>query len=177
MIRIANWILIGIISVSCSKSRHVDYDDMVDIGDWYYAKDSVRYFNRDSYKIFSFKVEEECKTEMFEDWMDKDFNLNFNTLEICNGTGYAKDWKKVCYFNYIVLRKQTGYFRYNTGYLTFRVNGGILENCSPHSFKYIGEGYAIDSNHMYLDGKEIPWYDKVIERLARKQKKSHKYEL
>lgn len=41
----------------------------------------------------------------------------------------------------------------------------VVQNADSKSFKYLGDGYAIDKHHMYKNGERIPWDDSVIEKV------------
>lgn len=39
----------------------------------------------------------------------------------------------------------------------------IVDGADPKTFKYLGNEYAVDKNHMYLRGERIKWDDGIIE--------------
>lgn len=90
-------------------------------------------------------------------------NVDIETLYINltdNKCNYAKDDKYVyC---------PTGYMCYDTEVeLPFSTtfHGDIrIPEADPKTFKYLGDGYAVDKNGMYSCGYKIEWDDSIIAR-------------
>ena len=72
------------------------------------------------------------------------------SFEVCKGSGYAKDQKYVYYP--LTTTCEDGEEFSGCYFVDY-----IIKNADPNSFKYIGNGYAIDKKNMYYNGKVIPW--------------------
>lgn len=87
--------------------------------------------------------------------------VDIKTFEVCKGSGYARDKNHVYYPIRILACDGEGY-----GYLCYveyivKTNyfyGLVSIYANPHSFKYIGNGYAVDGSTMYYRGRKL---DKV----------------
>lgn len=81
-----------------------------------------------------------------------------SSFEVARGTGYAKDDKHVYYpyYTYFVDTEIDGFGPVFEGY--------VVDGADPETFKYIGNGYGIDKNRMYLRGEEIPWDETCLRR-------------
>jgi len=147
---------------------------MGDVGEWLNVKDSIR---RDSNGNYYFRVYELVHNTTLAsegDGWGPGPVVNINTFKICKGTKYAKDWKRVYYgIECVGLELRKGRFRDNPEGLRFITDGLIIDGCSPYTFKYIGDGYAIDHKHMYRYGKRIPWDDGVIDRQLKRTSEDH----
>lgn len=46
----------------------------------------------------------------------------------------------------------------------------IVEGANPRTFKYLGDGYAVDNGTMYKDGLAVNWDSRVIKKYANYKK-------
>ena len=81
--------------------------------------------------------------------------VDVESFRVCKGSRYAKDNKRVYYPVEI--------------FCTDGMHSGgshatkyVVKGADPATFKYIGNDYAVDSLHMYRNGKEIPWDNEVV---------------
>ena len=82
-------------------------------------------------------------------------NVDVSTFEVCVGSGYARDKNHVYYpLRVVCVDAETWGGCYFEEY--------IIKKVSPNSFKYIKNGYAIDGNKMYFEGKEIKWHNDLL---------------
>ncbi len=84
-------------------------------------------------------------------------NVDVQTFEVCVGSGYARDKKLVFYPIKVTCIDATThggcYFEEYT-----------VKSADPKSFKYLHDGYAIDGEKMYLNGKIIKWKEEVLKK-------------
>ncbi len=84
--------------------------------------------------------------------------VDIQTFEVCVGSGYARDKKRVYYpIKEICIDATTYGDCYFEDY--------IVKNADPKSFKYLHDGYAIDGKRMYLDGKNIKWKEEILKSI------------
>ncbi len=83
--------------------------------------------------------------------------VDVQTFEVCVGSGYARDKKRVFYPIKITC-------------IDAMIYGGcyfeeyIVKSANPKSFKYLYDGYAIDGKKMYRHGKKIKWQKGVLKK-------------
>lgn len=78
-------------------------------------------------------------------------DVDISTFEVCKGSGgYAKDKNRVYYP--IVVTCVDGY-EYSGCYF----EEYVITGADPDTFKYLGDGYAVDRNNMYRYGEIVPW--------------------
>lgn len=85
-----------------------------------------------------------------------------SSFEVASGTGYAKDNNHVYYpyYTYFVDTETYGLGPIFKGY--------VVIGADPKTFKYIGRGYGIDKNRMFLRGEEVSWDETYIKRAVDK---------
>lgn len=93
-------------------------------------------------------------------------DVDFLTFEVCKGSGYAKDVAHVYYPLRVIcedglIEDEDGNSEREYGGCYFQEY--IIEGSDPSTFKYIGDGYAVDKANMYHHGKKIPWDNSVLE--------------
>ncbi len=88
------------------------------------------------------------------------FEVNINK----DKSPYARDKKSVYYPSGTVYGGGPEFFdsTYGGGELYY---GDIsIKGADPQTFQYIGDGYAIDKEHMYYKGMCIPWNENIIKK-------------
>lgn len=153
----------------CGKSSHDSYYDIADNGEWLRIKDSIR-CNKEGKYFFKVYELDSLNTVQYLCEGDMGVIINVPTFKICKGTMYAKDWKRVYYgmgcVGMTLRMNELG----NRNEIKFVTLGWVIPGCSPHTFKYLGNGYAIDHKSMFLNGNEIPWNDDIIKELLTNKK-------
>ena len=92
-------------------------------------------------------------------------DVDIATFEVCKGTGYARDKRKVYYplLVYAVDGIDFGYSYFGEYVVKKDLLFGLIKlDANPHHFKYIANGYAADGHTMFFRGEEIKWDDKII---------------
>lgn len=90
--------------------------------------------------------------------------VDARTLKICindDNEPYAKDSTRVyyAYFNEPV-------FVDGENMCAELYEGDVsIKGADPNTFKYLGQGYAVDKNNMYYRGQRIEWNDQIISAL------------
>lgn len=46
----------------------------------------------------------------------------------------------------------------------------IVQGADPETFRYVGDGYAIDKKNMYFEGVRIPWNNDIFDDGKRREK-------
>lgn len=143
-------ILFGCISIiSCTQKQRV-----VDHGNW------VKLGNGEKLSKYR-RVNDSIFYEYIHPWYE-DVRLMYiegadsETFEVCIGSAYARDLKRVYYPNFVYNLSGTG------DDFQFLVKGAFEVKADVKTFKYIGNGYGADKSHMYNDGKRIEWDNEVI---------------
>lgn len=83
--------------------------------------------------------------------------VDVQTFEVCIGSSYARDKKRV-------------YYPIKIKCIDATTHGGcyyeeyVIKGAKPETFKYLHEGYAVDKNNMYHNGKKIKWQEWVLEK-------------
>ena len=93
--------------------------------------------------------------------------VDVSTFEVCKGTEYARDKNRVYYpVRTISIDGEDFGYTYFEEYILKKeyLYGLLSDDANPKSFKYIGEGYAIDGNIMFRYGKRIKWNNSFIEK-------------
>lgn len=158
------YIFIWLLFLSCMRPTHESYNIIEDVGEWFFAKDSIRRDSNGVYRFIVYRTEGDNTIEEYGSQWDGYNDIDISSFKICKDTGYAKDSRRVYYWvDCVGLELQKGRYRRNPGELNFKTMAIIVKDCSPYTFKYIGNGYGIDYNHMYYNGFEIPWNDSVIQ--------------
>ena len=92
--------------------------------------------------------------------------VDARTLKICindDNEPYAKDSTRV-YYAYL----NDPIFEDGENMCAELYGGDVsIKDADPKTFKYLGQGYAIDKNNMYYRGQRIGWNDNVITALQR----------
>lgn len=162
-------IIICIISISCfyscGRPKNPSYNLIEDKGEWLVIKDSIKRYKNGNYLFRVYELDS-LHTVQDLDPYGGGPEIHVPSFRICKGTLYAKDWRRVYYGMGCVgltLKREKD----NQNVKTFATLGWIIPDCSPHTFKYIGDGYAIDHENMYLNGKKIPWDNDIINDYAK----------
>lgn len=92
----------------------------------------------------------------------KPIDVEIATFMVSKDVDYAKDGKNVYYpIDVWCVDFDDQSDCYGGSY----IKRCIMYGADPQSFKYLGDGYAIDKHHMYKNGERIPWDDSVIEKV------------
>lgn len=93
-------------------------------------------------------------------------DVDIATFEVCKGTGYARDKRKVYYPLWVICADGAdfGYSYFNEYVVKKKLFGLITLDVNPHHFKYIANGYAVDGHTMFYRGEEIKWDDNIISK-------------
>lgn len=96
--------------------------------------------------------------------------VNVESFQICSGTEYARDRNRVYYGAELVAltvkKRRFGNNRKGLVFCIYCISPIFKPN--PRTFKYLGDGYAMDRNHLYLCGIEIEWNDSIIRKYIKK---------
>lgn len=136
-------------ALSCSDKSA----DVLDKGIWIKLEsgqesDGYVRFGEAIYGIYTYDIAD-CQ------YYDPLKGIDIPSFAVCQGSGYAKDNKHVYYPLSLICEDGTEFGGcYFVDY--------IVEDADPKTFKYIGNGYAVDRNNMYYNGKTIPWDDNKI---------------
>lgn len=77
---------------------------------------------------------------------------------------YAKDKRRVyCPLDYDILDDEGPISPYSLIY----EKPTVIPGADPKTFKYLGDGYAVDKNGMYSRGEKIEWNDSIIAYYAK----------
>jgi hypothetical protein len=138
-------LVFSIFFISCSD-RSASFEDQ---GVWIKLKngeDCDGYLRKDN-DIYGLNLPDKNDYHYFDPLTDVDIT----TFEVCKGSGgYAKDKNRVYYP--IVVTCEDAY-EYSGCYF----EEYVIEGADPVTFKYLGDGYAVDKNNMYRYGEMIPW--------------------
>ena len=88
---------------------------------------------------------------------DDELDADIETFRVCKGTEYAKDKYRVYY-----PQDEVCYDGIDCGGVI--AEKIVLEGANPRRFRYIGNGYAVSGNQMYLNGEKIEWNDSIIQK-------------
>lgn len=153
---------------SCNSSS------LVEKGDWINIKEAPISCGYLLYKgeIYGVHVEEteeirwdEVWSRKLKNWLSPIMYADIETFEVNINDEeqfYAKDKNNVYYP--VDRSLFEGYIPYSS---TFEGNI-VIPNADPKTFKYLGEGYAVDKSHMYYEGKKINWDDSIVAYLSMK---------
>lgn len=170
------WLVLLILCVIFFVLKTCINKPILEKGKWVNIKDapiSCGYILKDSliYGVQIPKAEENSWTDSLinslDEWLTpiayvdvESFMVNINDDE---EQFYAKDNNNVYYPVEMIL--YDGYSPYSA---TFE-GDIIIPNADPKTFKYLGEGYAVDKNSMYYYGGKIDWNDSIIQSLKTQQ--------
>lgn len=163
--KIRNILIVSIIPVLYLLGQYrIDPGKVRDIGLWKEIGENTRcgryYRYNGSIYVMAILSDEETgyNPDFFEDSLFKIVepvpDVDIESFRICQGTRYAMDKNSVYYpvDGYRISRNPNiELFRYVR-----------IEDADRQSFKYIGDGYAIDNNNMYYNGKVTRWNNKVL---------------
>lgn len=85
----------------------------------------------------------------------EDVDIDMESFRICKGSDYAKDKNRIYYPSRQIAAD-------GEDFGATYAEKHVLEGADVKTFKYIGNGYAVDRHHMYSDGFIIPWDNEVI---------------
>lgn len=139
-------IILAVLFPNCAGRHSVE--DIPDNGNWVRIGcnyESVGPYLRDDDLFF---VMLEGKTQINE--------ADAETFRVCADSYYAKDINYVYYPSIILIANRT------IDHITYY----FLDGADAGTFKYIGNGYAVDKNNMYHDGKIIKWNHHILDSLV-----------
>lgn len=174
-------ILILAFLTSCSSCRkndipEKDINDIPERGFWISIKDAngengYCFFEN---KVFGLDIGIRDTVELYY-WLKElqplapVYGSDAETFEVCINSDYepyAKDRNKVYYHDHSVTECFDGEEIGGEIY-----HGDIsIDGADPQTFKYIGDGYAVDKYNMYYEGRTIAWDENLINRLWAKTK-------
>lgn len=155
------WQFSVILSIALNGCIHKGYADVYDKGEW------MPLDNIDGEGCYVKYNDSIYGLEIFNYEFCKYYNalpeVDVKTFKVCKGSGYAKDCKNVYYPLCMECEDRSDFpgACYVTEY--------IIKEADPESFKYLGDGYAVDKRNMYYEGKKVPWNDDVIKKAKRWQ--------
>lgn len=88
---------------------------------------------------------------------DECLGADIETFRVCKGTEYARDKHRVYYPH-----DEICYDGVDCGGVV--AEKIVLDGANPSRFRYIGDGYAVSGNQMYLNGGKIEWNDSIIQK-------------
>lgn len=144
-----------------SSCTHGGYNDVRDVAQWVSLEDGERdeYYYRIEGSIYG-TTENNCSCAIK---YNSPLEVDVATFLIAKGNDYAKDKNQV-YFP-ISLRTVDFLPGFEDCDDATYITRYVVQNADSKSFKYLGDGYAIDKHHMYKNGERIPWDDSVIEKV------------
>lgn len=146
--------------VSCTQQNAIqrDMNNIVDRGEWVSLLPGVsigNYHNKGGEIYWSKFYPEE-----YNYYYSPFKGVDIESFKVCKYSDYAKDKNRVYYPVSVCCIDGTEYGGcYAEEY--------VVEGADPSTFKYVGNGYAVDSCHMYSEGEEIPWDNVVISSKGR----------
>lgn len=149
MKKLISAIIISLLFVGCSYRS----DDIKDNGVWVPVPigESVMGYNNIGGKVYWEYIVGMDFTE------DERLEADIETFRVCKGTEYAKDKRRVYY-----PQDEVCYDGIDCGGVI--AEKIVLGGANPSRFRYIGDGYAVSGNQMYLNGKKIEWNDSIIQK-------------
>lgn len=147
IIKISAAIIIALLFQNCAERHPVG--DIPDNGNWVMLNsnyESVGPYLRDGDFFF---VIWEGTTQINE--------ADAESFRVCAGTNYAKDTNYVYYPSLILIADET------IDNMTYY----ILDEADAETFRYIGNGYAVDKNNMYHNGRTIRWDNSILDSLVK----------
>lgn len=94
------------------------------------------------------------------DFICDEIDVDFESFQVCTGTEYAKDKRYVYYPQNTIF--YDGIDDDGNGFGGNYAEKMILKGARPERFRYLGGGYAVSGNRMYLNGDAIEWNDSII---------------
>lgn len=145
------FIFSGIVISGCSH----DVSYIKDNGDWLKPEPNITQNGYTLYHghIYGIRIDADSFYEDFEPL----YGIDIESFRVCGNSLYAKDRTKVYYpgEQYEVDGETFSYGYYEDV---------LIKGADAPTFKYLGDGYAVDRNNMYLYGKVIPWNEDVINK-------------
>ncbi len=157
--KISLLLCIGFISLSCT---HSGYEDAIDNGNWRILENFERegWYLKVNNNIYGCdEINIECCIKYNEPLQDIDVE-SFLIAENCD---YSKDKTHVYYPLLIRCADLLGESSEDCNDYCYFIEY-IIDGADPKTFKYLGDGYAVDRRHMYDEGREIPWDNEIIKR-------------
>lgn len=148
------WYSLIIIPLVTMFKCHHDTSSIVDKGVWVQLNETDSIHNL--YLLYNGKIrfQRSSNDSLFDSWIDVDIP----TFKVCKNSDYAKDKNTVYYpIDTIHLVSDNFWIIYTDNF--------IVEGADPNTFKYIGDGYAVDKYNMYYRGEVVPWNENKIQRL------------
>ena len=167
MIRIL-WSLILLIIIFIAGCKRYDTSGIKDNGEWvsiYEAPVTSEYILHND-KVYGLGLVNKDSIPWDEVWASYPIPIDYVDIKtlyinIINDTwfNYAKDDKYVYCpaIGYVFCDGDSDLIIYSEFYGDIRVPGA-----DPKTFKYLGDGYAVDKNGMYSKGHQIEWNDSII---------------
>ena len=152
-------IIIFLMILSCT---HNGYEGAIANGSWVHLGNRERegwYLRVDNYIYGSDVTEIKCCIKYNKPLK----GVDANTFEAEQNSDYAKDKNHVYYPLQVRCEdwlKDDEEGCYNSCYFMEH----LIKGADPKTFKYLGDGYAVDRRHMYDEGREIPWDNEIIKR-------------
>jgi len=135
-----NSVLLLLLFSSCFSKNHIEIEDN---GNWVKLEDgkSIDGYTRAGNLIYGGYLDILAYFEPMSE-------VDVQTFEVCVGSGYARDKKHVYYPLWEVCEDGEDY-----GGCYFKEY--IVKKAKPKTFKYLKDGYAIDKNYLFYNGKKI----------------------
>lgn len=96
------------------------------------------------------------------DFSCDEIDVDLASFRVCSGTEYAKDKRHVYYPQRIIC--YDGIDEDGNGFGGTYAEEMILKCANPNHFRYLGNGYAVAGNRMYLNGETIEWNDSIVQQ-------------
>lgn len=94
-----------------------------------------------------------------------EIDVDLASFRVCSGTEYATDKRHVYYPQRIIC--YDGIDEDGNGFGGTYAEEMILKGANPNHFRYLGNGYAVAGNRMYLNGETIEWNDSIVQQNSR----------
>lgn len=94
------------------------------------------------------------------DFSCDEIDVDLASFRVCSETEYAKDKRHVYYPQRIIC--YDGIDENGNGFGGTYAEEMILKGANPNHFRYLGNGYAVAGNRMYLNGETIEWKDSIV---------------
>ena len=91
-----------------------------------------------------------------------EIDVDLASFRVCSGTEYAKDKRHVYYPQGIIC--YDGIDEDGNGFGGTYAEEMILKGANPNHFRYLGNGYAVSGNMMFLLGEKIEWDDSIAQQ-------------
>lgn len=96
------------------------------------------------------------------DFSCDEIDVDLASFRVCSETEYAKDKRHVYYPQRIIC--YDGIDEDGNGFGGTYAEEMILKGANPNHFRYLGNGYAVAGNRMYLNGETIEWNDSIVQQ-------------